>query len=145
MDAIQEKLKRRKLKTKMEEKRLIIEAEGKTPQILSLSPEKPIRYEIVVEKEKENLYSIDIYAKILLNGEKEETFLNTLNETLNVVDAVINHDKEKFERITETGEIELNEKETKNFLEAIVEEINSKYYNESVFEDLLIGLGILTE
>lgn len=144
MDAIQEKLKRRKLKTKMEEKRLIIEAEGKTPQILSLSPEKPIRYEIVVEKEKENLFSIDIYAKILLNGEKEETFLNTLNETLNVVDAVINHDKEKFERITETGEIELNEKETKNFLEAIVEEINSKYYNESVFEDLLIGLGILT-
>ena len=145
MDTLQEKIKRETLKTKMEESRLIIKAGGKTPQILNFFPEKPIEYEIIIEKEKENLYSIDIYAKISINGKREETLLNTLNETLNVIDAVINHNEKRFEMITKTGEIMLNEEETAKFLKAIMKEINSNYYNEKVFEDLLVDMGILTE
>ena len=52
---------------------------------------------------------------------------------------------ERFEEIVDSGEIELSEEETVVFLQGILEEMNSKYYNEKVFEDsILIFLGLLT-
>jgi len=148
------KEKNLKAKIKNEESYLKINVEGKTPRILDKSPDKPIKYIIEVKKEKENLYSIDIYATIyssLSDEQKTETVLNTLNQTLSIINSVINpEDKEegkeykRFMKIVDTGDIELNKKETIEFLQAVLEEVNSNYYNEKVFEDFLVSLGILT-